>query len=688
MTKLENQYLSFDITSSEVIEENPDSRFITVRMHVFSSGLNLHGFSCSEETLRKTAPSLYNTPIIYNVDTRRNDFGTHVEPEDSLICGFCIPNSETFERLEDGRLGLFILARISKMYCPDVVDILKNRDGNVRVSVEMMLHEAEERESGEKEMLSFTYYSTCLLGKIYREASPLAHLEVISFSESNKKIKEEYLEEFSDKYSDIDFTIPEAIKHSAQKSLDYYKQNGGNANSAHLAMARYLIKNEKITHEKVRLMSTFFNRKVQYDSITKGFYGGKDGAEWSSGVMSKIDEIDNKIMSYFGEFITFPYSKISDAPENMKKLDGVALTLEQINQIAEVADSIGSDKKKNGWAIAKSQFKKSHFIKDDKWVKKEAKEEMSVRVIITNANKEAEIKFSLTSSQIMEILNNFLSKFKYGEDQWKRYWAYNFDSEHVYFHDNEESKDFRAKYSIAKLVATVDVENKEEVIEGCPVPVEVTEYMPEFAEKDPDNDNAGGGDTTGQGDEVDTDKDDGKDKTTMSLDSNLDLAALMAMLADETEDYKALVAKHEAGEEMDYAMLCSKMFCKMQTMAEDAKKAQEDKDVYMAENAKLQEYKAGIEKKQFDSTVEYTLQEVSESLPKEEIEKAREQSKEFTLDNVSAWANDLKSLAFSYIKDNPKKKESFVRIATNYSWLPNSSETEDVNEKYAKNGWV
>jgi len=123
-------------------------------------------------------------------------------------------------------------------------------------------------------------------------------------------------------------------------------------------------------------------------------------------------------------------------------------------------------------------------------------------------------------------------------------------------------------------------------------------------------------------------------------------------------------------------------------MAEDAKKAQEDKDVYMAENAKLQEYKAGIEKKQFDSTVEYTLQEVSESLPKEEIEKAREQSKEFTLDNVLAWANDLKSLAFSYIKDNPKKKESFVRIATNYSWLPNSSETEDVNEKYAKNGWV
>ncbi len=616
MIKLENKYLSFDITSSEVVEENPDSRFITVRMQVFASGENLHGYYCSEDVLRQTAPSIYNTPIIYNIDTKSGDFGTHTSPDDSLICGFVIPNSETFERLDDGRLALFVLARISKMYCPDVVDILQNRDGNVKVSVEMILDETEELDSGEKEMLSFTYYSTCLLGSVYREASPLAHLEVLSFAENNKKIKEEYEQEFSDKYYDIDFTIPDSVKRSAQKSLDYYKNNGGNANSAHLAMARYLVKNEKMSSEKMRNMYSFFKRRVEYDDITRGFYGGKEGARWSSEIMSQIDEVDNKIMSYFGEFLTFPYSKISDAPENMKKLDGVPLSLTQINKIAEIADSIGVSKEKNGYAIAKSQFKKTHHVDNGKWVenKKEKEEALSVE---NEKGLEEQKEEKMSEEKLPESEQKPEEKMAETEEEEKK----------------EDPKEEKGE--------TSEEENKEESKE----------------EK-------------------------------MSLDGNLDMAALMAMLADETEDYKSLVAKHEAGEEMDYAMLCSKMFCKMQTMAEDAKKAEKDKDTYMSENAKLKEYKAGIEKKQFDSAVEFTLKEVSDSLPKEEIEKARESSKEFSLDNISAWENNVRSLAFSYIKDAPKKKESFTRIATINSWLPNSSENEDRNQKYAKEGWL
>lgn len=61
-----------------------------------------------------------------------------------------------------------------------------------------------------------------------------------------------------------------------------------------------------------------------------------------------------------------PYSKISES--RIKELDGVPLTLSQINHIAEVADSIGSDSGKNGWAIAISQFKKSHHTSGNSWV--------------------------------------------------------------------------------------------------------------------------------------------------------------------------------------------------------------------------------------------------------------------------------------------------------------------------------
>ena len=57
-----------------------------------------------------------------------------------------------------------------------------------------------------------------------------------------------------------------------------------------------------------------------------------------------------------------PYSKISDA--HLKKLDDVPLTLDQINEIAKMADAIGGDK---GWPIAISNFKKSHKIVGNHW---------------------------------------------------------------------------------------------------------------------------------------------------------------------------------------------------------------------------------------------------------------------------------------------------------------------------------
>ena len=63
-----------------------------------------------------------------------------------------------------------------------------------------------------------------------------------------------------------------------------------------------------------------------------------------------------------------PYSDISQA--RIKKLDDVPLTLSQINSIAKMADAIGDDK---GWAIAISNFKKTHKIDGNSWV--ESKDE-------------------------------------------------------------------------------------------------------------------------------------------------------------------------------------------------------------------------------------------------------------------------------------------------------------------------
>ncbi len=72
-----------------------------------------------------------------------------------------------------------------------------------------------------------------------------------------------------------------------------------------------------------------------------------------------------------------PYKSLSEAPESWKKLDGAELSRSQVNQIAKVFDALVKQGKEKGSAaaIAVNQFKKSHQVKDGKWVKVEIAEE-------------------------------------------------------------------------------------------------------------------------------------------------------------------------------------------------------------------------------------------------------------------------------------------------------------------------
>lgn len=63
------------------------------------------------------------------------------------------------------------------------------------------------------------------------------------------------------------------------------------------------------------------------------------------------------------------YDNISNVPNNIRELDGIKLSLEQANYIANIADGIPDDKVKSSWAIAISQFKKNYIVKDGKWIK-------------------------------------------------------------------------------------------------------------------------------------------------------------------------------------------------------------------------------------------------------------------------------------------------------------------------------
>jgi hypothetical protein len=67
------------------------------------------------------------------------------------------------------------------------------------------------------------------------------------------------------------------------------------------------------------------------------------------------------------------YSSLEDAPANLKKMDGVALTLEQVNGIVKQAEGIPEDEVESAWAVAKGNFKNTHVVKDGQWVKRKKK---------------------------------------------------------------------------------------------------------------------------------------------------------------------------------------------------------------------------------------------------------------------------------------------------------------------------
>ena len=151
-------------------------------------------------------------------------------------------------------------------------------------------------------------------------------------------------------------------------------------------------------------------------------WGGDAGRKWSTSLVKKMDELDERKMSYFGEEEIVPYKSLEDANSAIKGIEP-SVSLSQANEIAKQADVIGSDDNKNGWAIAISNFKKSHTVKGGKWVKKDG-ENFSEDNYLGIEN------FSYNSSQIIEIINSSLSEFKWG-DGFRKYWVESFDETHA-----------------------------------------------------------------------------------------------------------------------------------------------------------------------------------------------------------------------------------------------------------------
>lgn len=92
-------------------------------------------------------------------------------------------------------------------------------------------------------------------------------------------------------------------------------------------------------------------------------------------------------------------------------------------------------------------------------------------------------------------------------------------------------------------------------------------------------------------------------------------------------------------------------------------KMKDEHSVYMgikSEYEDLKKFKCDYEEKMFAKEVEITMEYVSDIMPKEEMDRMREASTNFSLENINIWANEVKAKALDFSK--PVSKDGITRM--------------------------
>jgi hypothetical protein len=410
--------LRFTVEDAKMIDENPNSNFAILDLDFFASGENLHDMYVSEDTLKKTADTIKNCPIVWEYDPELDDIGTHDAQE--VPCGFVPESSQVkSKKTDDGRTMLSVIAYVWKKYTGELLSFFKRDGGSKPVSVEMSVYDSKPIQNGLTELLDFKYEAITVLGTYVTPAIPGAAANVLSFAD----MKKEYNKALKEEFPDVAMVIPADVKDNAKTGLALRLQVGATRGTASgIATARYLTSKEKAKPEKIKQMAAYFSEHKKSGLASNGtpenidwlLWGGTAGMVWAQSIADELNEKENEKMrelvstlpekSIANEtiddelnktesdrmkelIVTFPYKSMKDANPALKGIEP-PISVAQANAIAKQADAIGSDEKKNGWAIAISSFKKTHKVENGHWVEKDAASMAEEEKVVENAEPE------------------------------------------------------------------------------------------------------------------------------------------------------------------------------------------------------------------------------------------------------------------------------------------------------------
>ena len=199
---------NFAITDAEILNENKDSRFLTMECLVCRSGENSHRIPITRDAIKDAAPTLQGVPLLAEFTYDDNDFYGHGVYEEENMVGFFVEEEPQLVE-QDGELYIKGKAKLWKRYFPQAVDILKRKNGEAPMSMEMECLDWEEATPTKDGIVNkFQFLGVTLLS--VKPSIQGSKARALSFSE----MKDEYNKE---NQSELEKFSEERRKFMAQK---------------------------------------------------------------------------------------------------------------------------------------------------------------------------------------------------------------------------------------------------------------------------------------------------------------------------------------------------------------------------------------------------------------------------------------------------------------------------------------
>ncbi len=330
--------LEFGLDYFQILEQDNDC--MLVDLDLLHLGKNRNMCDISKECVEKSLPTFFNKPIVYRLNSKYypqsstdvEEHARNTEEEKLMYIAGTIPESSPVKYIErNNKTYLRMSGVIHKHYQPILVKILKNRNGEVKVSIEIKA-KGQRNEEGIFVIEEFIFMAVCLLNKDMQEGIEGSQMVITKFSLED--YNNHYLSFSKSNNSDDSYKIPVKVKENAQKGLDMRKKYGRGGTSVGINMAKYIVKNEYATFEKVNKISQYFPRHAkdnlqEKDPPSNGLiawnlWGSDEGWKWSKDIVEKKEKEGEEVENSLETFIAKEELGSKDAIEIDKSKDSMS----------------------------------------------------------------------------------------------------------------------------------------------------------------------------------------------------------------------------------------------------------------------------------------------------------------------------------------------------------------------------